>query len=60
MGNGNGNGGGRLRIGERASETFAKMQGSQAWTSIFRPGSIFRKCRRRIAEKKTNLQKDKM
>jgi hypothetical protein len=49
MRNGNGsgangsNGGGRLRIGERAGETFAKMQGSQAWTSIFRPGSIFRK-----------------
>jgi quinol-cytochrome oxidoreductase complex cytochrome b subunit len=42
-GNGNGNGGGRLRLGERAGETFAKMQGSQAWTSIFRPGSIFRK-----------------
>jgi quinol---cytochrome c reductase cytochrome b subunit, bacillus type len=42
-GNGNGNGNGRLRIGERAGETFAKVQGSQAWTSIFRPGSIFRK-----------------
>ena len=42
-GNGNGNGGGRLRLGERAGETFAKVQGSQAWTSIFRPGSIFRK-----------------
>jgi quinol-cytochrome oxidoreductase complex cytochrome b subunit len=41
-GNGNGNGG-RQRLGDRASETFAKMQGSQAWTSIFRPGSIFRK-----------------
>src|SRR5205085_1280336 len=32
-----------LRLGERAGETFAKVQGSQAWTSIFRPGSIFRK-----------------
>jgi quinol-cytochrome oxidoreductase complex cytochrome b subunit len=42
-GNGNGNGKGRVRLGERASEVFANMQGSQAWTSIFRPGSIFRK-----------------
>ncbi len=40
-GNGtNGNGGG-LRT--KLSEVSEKLQGSQAWSSIFRPGSIFRK-----------------
>jgi quinol-cytochrome oxidoreductase complex cytochrome b subunit len=30
-------------IGDKVSETVEKVQGSQAWNSIFRPGSIFRK-----------------
>ena len=33
----------RKSMGERVSELNGKMQGSQAWNSIFRPGSIFRK-----------------
>src|ERR1700704_2136417 len=33
----------RPSMGERASELNGKVQGSQAWNSIFRPGSIFRK-----------------
>ena len=31
------------RMQEKLSETWDKTQGSQAWNSIFRPGSIFRK-----------------
>ena len=30
-------------IADKAAETVDKVQGSQAWGSIFRPGSIFRK-----------------
>jgi hypothetical protein len=33
----------RKSMGERAAEFNGKVQGSQAWNSIFRPGSIFRK-----------------
>src|SRR5256884_1194029 len=40
---GNGNGNGRKTMGERMAEVGDKMRGSQAWTAIFRPGSIFRK-----------------
>ena len=29
--------------GQRLSETWSKVQGGQVWSSIFRPGSIFRK-----------------
>ena len=28
---------------EKLNETWGRVQGSQAWASIFRPGSIFRK-----------------
>ncbi len=35
--------GDRPSIGDRVTELTEKMQGSQAWNSIFRPGSIFRK-----------------
>ena len=28
---------------EKLNETWGSVQGSQAWNSIFRPGSIFRK-----------------
>ena len=42
-GNGNGNGNGRKTMGERMVEVGDKVRGSQAWTAIFRPGSIFRK-----------------
>src|SRR5689334_16346907 len=45
--NGNGNGNGHTPIGQRiqtrASDTWSNLQGGQVWTSIFRPGSIFRK-----------------
>src|SRR3954453_7310585 len=33
----------RPSMGERVSKLSDTVQGSQAWTSIFRPGSIFRK-----------------
>ena len=39
----NGNGNGRLRLRERVSKTGEKVRGSEAWESIFRPGSPFRK-----------------
>src|SRR6476660_8704899 len=42
-GNGNGNGNGRKTMGERMVDVGDKVRGSQAWTAIFRPGSIFRK-----------------
>src|SRR5258707_4394270 len=43
-GNGsNGSGGVGAKLGARASEVGDKLQGSQAWNSIFRPGSIYRK-----------------
>src|SRR5437016_8663934 len=42
FGNGNGNGI-RGRVRERVEELPGHIQGSQAWASIFRPGSIFRK-----------------
>src|SRR5207247_8400090 len=42
--NGNGGNGGRgARFRATMTELPEKIQGSQAWTSIFRPGSIFRK-----------------
>ena len=31
------------QLGGKASDLMGQVQGSQAWTSIFRPGSIFRK-----------------
>ena len=34
---------GRSKAAEKVSELTDKVQGSQAWSSIFRPGSIFRK-----------------
>ena len=39
----NGNGNGRKKLGERVAETGGKIRGSEAWGSIFRPGSPFRK-----------------
>ena len=39
----NGNGDGRKTLTERVAETGGKVRGSQAWNSIFRPGSPFRK-----------------
>ncbi len=39
----NGNGSGRLRVRERLSDLGGRIQGSEAWESIFRPGSPFRK-----------------
>src|SRR2546423_15587065 len=42
-GNGNGNGNGRRTMGDRMAGVGDKVRGSQAWTAIFRPGSIFRK-----------------
>src|SRR6187455_827871 len=42
-GNGNGNGNGRKTMGERMVEVGDKTRSSQAWNSVFRPGSIFRK-----------------
>src|SRR5436190_18140898 len=42
-GNGNGNGNGHRTMGDRMAEVGDKVRGSQAWTAIFRPGSIFRK-----------------
>ncbi len=39
----NGNGNGRLRVRERLSDLGGRIQGSEAWESIFRPGSPFRK-----------------
>ena len=42
-GNGNGNGHGRRTPGERLVEVGDQIRGSQVWSSIFRPGSIFRK-----------------
>jgi quinol-cytochrome oxidoreductase complex cytochrome b subunit len=35
--------GGKKSPGQRVSEIVDKTQGSQAWNSIFRPGSVFRK-----------------
>jgi quinol-cytochrome oxidoreductase complex cytochrome b subunit len=43
IGNGNGNGNGRVKLAERVGKLGDSIQGSQAWNSIFRPGSIYRK-----------------
>src|SRR5438552_1192216 len=43
QGNGKGRRELRLLVRERVHETSEKLQGSQVWSSIFRPGSIFRK-----------------
>src|SRR6516165_11067738 len=40
--NGNGNGH-RPKMGERLAAVGDKTRGSQAWTAIFRPGSVFRR-----------------
>src|SRR4029077_4417733 len=42
-GNGNGSGGSGVKASARAAELGDKVQSSQAWNSIFRPGSIYRK-----------------
>ncbi len=42
-GNGDGNGNGHRSAAERLAEVGEKVRSSQAWSSIFRPGSIFRK-----------------
>ena len=42
-GNGNGNGHGRKTPGERLVDVGDQIRASQVWTSIFRPGSIFRR-----------------
>src|SRR5690606_16713163 len=34
---------GRSKAADKANELVGKVQGSQAWNSIFRPGSVFRK-----------------
>lgn len=39
----NGNGGAAARLKEKVTGVVERVQGSQAWTSIFRPGSIFTK-----------------
>ena len=41
-GNGSGNGRGGLRLGERVSDVGTRIRESQAWNSIFRPGSPFK------------------
>ena len=43
MANGNGSNGHRPKILERVGEIGEKTRESQAWNSIFRPGSVFRK-----------------
>ena len=43
MANGNGSNGNRQKIMERVGQIGEKTRESQAWTSIFRPGSVFRK-----------------
>ncbi|HEX9548996.1 MAG TPA: cytochrome B6, partial [Acidimicrobiales bacterium] len=43
-GNGsNGNGHGGLKVGQALEKADEKVRGSQAWTAIFRPGSVFRR-----------------
>ncbi len=43
-GNGtNGNGNGRQRVSAAVERVDDKMRGSQAWNSIFRPGSVYRR-----------------
>ena len=39
----NGNGNGRTKLGERLAGVGGRIRGSEAWESIFRPGSPFRK-----------------
>ncbi len=43
MAESNGNGGAAARIKEGVTAVVDRIQGSQVWTSIFRPGSIFSK-----------------
>ncbi len=43
MANGNGSGNGRVGLRERVSDVTGRIQGSEVWQSIFRPGSPFRK-----------------
>ena len=38
----NGHGGLGVKVGQALEKTDEKVRGSQAWTSIFRPGSVFR------------------
>ena len=42
-GNGSGNGHGRPRVGAAVERVDEKVRGSQAWNSIFRPGSVYRR-----------------
>ena len=44
MANGNGsNGHGRPKVGAAMERVDEKVRGSQAWNSIFRPGSVYRR-----------------
>ncbi len=43
MAEANGNGGAAAKLKEAVTAVVDRIQGSQAWTSIFRPGSIFSK-----------------
>ena len=39
----NGHGGIGVKVGEALEKVDEKVRGSQAWTAIFRPGSVFRR-----------------
>ena len=39
----NGHGGIGVKVGQALEKTDEKVRGSQAWTAIFRPGSVFRR-----------------
>ena len=39
----NGHGGLGVKVGQALEKTDEKVRGSQAWTAIFRPGSVFRR-----------------
>ena len=39
----NGQGGLGVKVGQALEKTDEKVRGSQAWTAIFRPGSVFRR-----------------
>ena len=42
-GNGTSNGNGGLKVADKLDKVDEKVRGSQAWTAIFRPGSVFRR-----------------
>ena len=39
----NGQGGAGVKVGQAMEKVDEKVRGSQAWTAIFRPGSVFRR-----------------